>query len=218
VGVPDFLRRLRDAGLGSLPGTAAEVLDDEVRRVLCPGKVGTAQWAEVVEAAHRAGIPTTATIMFGHVDSPAAWARHLEVVRRLQERTGGFTEFVPLPFVHMEAPLYRQGRARPGPTWDEVVLLHAVARLALDGLVGNIQASWVKLGLDGAAALLAAGANDLGGTLAVESISAAAGAAHGSGVGAEDLQRVIRGAGRVPALRTTLYGQVEGAAAPHGAC
>ena len=218
VAVPDFLRRLRDAGLGSLPGTAAEVLDDEVRRVLCPGKVGTAQWAEVVEAAHRLGIPTTATIMFGHVDSPAAWARHLEVVRRLQERTGGFTEFVPLPFVHMEAPLYRQGRARPGPTWDEVVLLHAVARLALDGLVGNIQASWVKLGLDGAAALLAAGANDLGGTLAVESISAAAGAAHGSGVGAEDLQRVIRGAGRVPALRTTLYGQVEGAAAPHGAC
>jgi FO synthase len=217
VAVPDFLRRLRDAGLGSLPGTAAEILDDGVRRVLCPGKVGTAQWAEVVEAAHRLGIPTTATVMFGHVDSPASWARHLEVVRRLQERTGGFTEFVPLPFVHMEAPLYRQGRARPGPTWDEVVLLHAAARLALDGLVGNIQASWVKLGLDGAAALLGAGVNDLGGTLVEESISAAAGAAHGSGVSAADLRRVIRRAGRGPAQRTTLYGQVAGAAASHPA-
>ncbi len=213
VAVPDFLRRLRDAGLGSLPGTAAEILDDGVRRVLCPGKVGTAQWVEVVGAAHRLGIPTTATVMFGHVESPASWARHLEVIRRLQERTGGFTEFVPLPFVHMEAPIYREGRARPGPTWDEVVLLHAVARLALDGLVGNIQASWVKLGLDGAAALLRSGANDLGGTLVEESISSAAGAAHGSEVSAADLQRVIRGAGRVPAQRTTLYEQVAGAAA-----
>ena len=209
VAVPDFLRRLRDAGLGSLPGTAAEILDDGVRRVLCPDKIGTAQWVEVVAAAHRLGIPTTATIMFGHVESPASWARHLEVVRRLQERTGGFTEFVPLPFVHMEAPLYRQGRARPGPTWDEVVLLHAVARLALDGLVGNIQASWVKLGLDGAAALLAAGANDLGGTLMEESISRAAGAAHGPAVvaggpgggdprrrpGARPAHHPVRGAG-----------------------
>jgi len=213
VPVPDFLRRLRDAGLGSLPGTAAEILDDGVRRVLCPGKIGTARWVEVVEAAHRLGIPATATIMFGHVDSPASWARHLDVVRRLQERTGGFTEFVPLPFVCMAAPLYRRGRARPGPTWDEVVLLHAVARLALDGLVGNIQASWVKLGLDGAAALLGAGANDLGGTLMEESISAAAGAAHGAAVSPEDLERAIRGAGRVPARRSTLYELVEGAPA-----
>ena len=205
VAVPDFLRRLRDAGLGSLPGTAAEVLDDEVRRVLCPRKIGTAEWVEVVAAAHRLGIPTSATIMFGHADSPASWARHFEVVRRLQERTGGFTEFVQLPFVHMEAPLYRQGRARPGPTWDEVVLVHAVARMAFDGLIGNVQASWVKLGFDGAAALLAAGANDLGGTLMEESISRSAGAAHGSAVSAEDLERLIRAAGRVPARRTTLY-------------
>jgi FO synthase len=213
LGIPvvEYLRRLRDAGLGSLPGTAAEILDDPVRQVLCPEKISTAQWVQVVAAAHRLGIPTTATIMFGHVDSPASWARHLEVVRRLQERTGGFTEYVPLPFVHMEAPLYRQGRARPGPTWDEVVLAHAVARLALDGLVPNIQASWVKLGLDGAAALLRAGANDLGGTLMEESISRAAGAAHGPGVSAGDLEEAIRGAGRVPARRTTLYGP---AAAP----
>nr|MCU0280252.1 5-amino-6-(D-ribitylamino)uracil--L-tyrosine 4-hydroxyphenyl transferase CofH [Acidimicrobiia bacterium] len=205
VTVPDFLRRLRDAGLGSLPGTAAEILDDEVRRVLCPDKLTTARWVEVVDAAHRLGIPTTATIMFGHIESPLSWARHFEVVRRLQEQTGGFTEFVPLPFVHMEAPLYRQGRARPGPTWDEVVLVHAVARLALDGLVGNIQASWVKLGLDGAAALLGAGASDLGGTLMEESISRAAGAAHGPAVSTGDLEEAIRGAGRVPVRRTTLY-------------
>jgi FO synthase len=143
--------------------------------------------------------------MFGHVESPLSWARHFEVVRRLQEQTGGLTEFVPLPFVHMEAPLYRQGRARPGPTWDEVVLIHAVARLALDGLIGNIQASWVKLGLDGAAALLGAGASDLGGTLMEESISRAAGAAHGPAVLPGDLEEAIRGAGRVPVRRTTLY-------------
>ena len=217
VSVSDFLRRLRDAGLGSLPGTAAEILDDEVRRVLCPDKLTTAQWVEVVAAAHRLGIPATATVMFGHVESPLSWARHFEVIRRLQEQTGGFTEFVPLPFVHMEAPLYRQGRARPGPTWDEVVLLHAVARLALDGLVGNIQASWVKLGLDGAAALLAAGANDLGGTLMEESISRAAGAAHGPAVSTGDLEEAIRGAGRVPVRRTTLYGAPAAAPAPRGA-
>jgi FO synthase len=143
--------------------------------------------------------------MFGHVDSPASWARHLGVVRRIQETTGGFTEFVPLPFVHMEAPIYRQGRARPGPTWDEVVVVHAVARLAFDGLIPNLQASWVKLGLDGAAALLRAGVNDLGGTLMDEGISRAAGAAHGSGVTPEAMERAILAAGRVPARRTTLY-------------
>ncbi len=203
--VSGFLRRLRDAGLGSLPGTAAEILDDAVRRALCPDKIDTARWTEVVVAAHRLGIPTTATIMFGHVDSPASWARHLGVVRRIQETTGGFTEFVPLPFVHMEAPIYRQGRARPGPTWDEVVVVHAVARLAFDGLIPNLQASWVKLGLDGAAALLRAGVNDLGGTLMDEGISRAAGAAHGSGVTPEAMERAILAAGRVPARRTTLY-------------
>ena len=207
LGVPvgEFLRRLQDAGLGSLPGTAAEILDDGVRRVLCPDKIDTARWAEVVVTAHRLGIPTTATIMFGHVDSPASWARHLGVVGRIQEETGGFTEFVPLPFVHMEAPIYRQGRARPGPTWDEVVLVHAVARLAFDGLIPNLQASWVKLGLAGAGALLRAGVNDLGGTLTDEGISRAAGAAHGSAVTPEAIEGAIRAAGRVPAERTTLY-------------
>jgi FO synthase len=214
VGVGDFLRRLKDAGLGSLPGTAAEVLDDEVRRVLCPDKIDTTRWVEVVTAAHGLGVPTSATIMFGHVDSPAAWARHLEVIRRTQERTGGFTEFVPLPFVHMEAPIYRRGRARPGPTWDEVVLVHAVARIALDGLFGNVQASWVKLGLDGAAALLGAGCNDLGGTLMEESISRAAGAAHGCGVTAAGMEEAIRAAGRVPARRSTLYAVAEGSPTP----
>lgn len=205
IGVGEYLRRLKGAGLGSLPGTAAEILDDGVRRLLCPGKIDTARWTEVVVASHRIGLPTTATIMFGHVDSASSWARHLEVVRRIQEATGGFTEFVPLPFVHMEAPIYRQGRARPGPTWDEVVAVHAVARLALDGLIDNVQASWVKLGLDGAAALCRAGVNDLGGTLMDEGISRAAGAAHGRGMTPEDLESAIHRAGRVPARRTTLY-------------
>ncbi len=215
LGVPvgDFLRRLKEAGLGSLPGTAAEILDDGIRRVLCPDKIGTARWVEVVVAAHRLGIPTTATMMFGHVDSPASWARHLVVVRHIQEETGGFTEFVPLPFVHMEAPIYRQGRARPGPTWDEVVLVHAVARLAFDGLIPNLQASWVKLGLEGAAALLRAGVNDLGGTLMDEGISRAAGAAHGAGVTPGAMEEAIRAAGRVPAERTTLYELPTGAPA-----
>ena len=215
LGVPvgDFLRCLKEAGLGSLPGTAAEILDDGIRRVLCPDKISTARWVEVVVAAHRLGIPTTATMMFGHVDSPASWARHLAVVRHIQEETGGFTEFVPLPFVHMEAPIYRQGRARPGPTWDEVVLVHAVARLAFDGLIPNLQASWVKLGLEGAAALLRAGVNDLGGTLMDEGISRAAGAAHGAGVTPGAMEEAIRAAGRVPAERTTLYELPTGAPA-----
>ena len=215
LGVPvsDFLRCLKEAGLGSLPGTAAEILDDGIRRVLCPDKISTARWAEVVVAAHRLGIPTTATMMFGHVDSPASWARHVLVVRHIQEETGGFTEFVPLPFVHMEAPIYRQGRARPGPTWDEVVLVHAAARLAFDGLIPNLQASWVKLGLEGAAALLRAGVNDLGGTLMDEGISRAAGAAHGAGVTPGAMEEAIRAAGRVPAERTTLYELLTGAPA-----
>jgi FO synthase len=205
VGVSDYLARLRGAGLGSLPGTAAEVLDDRIRSVLCPGKIGTAEWIRVVAAAHDLGIPSTATVMFGHIDSPQVWADHFEVLRRLQARTGGFTEFVPLPFVHMEAPIYLEGRSRPGPTWDEVVLVHAVARIAFDGLIPNIQASWVKLGLDGAASLLWAGCNDLGGTLMGESISRAAGGAHGSEVGSMELEGVIRSAGRLPMQRSTLY-------------
>lgn len=205
LGVPEFLSRLRDAGLGTLPGTAAEILDDGVRRHLCPDKITTAQWAYVMETAHGLGLRSTATMMFGHVDGPASWAEHFEVLRRIQRKTGGFTEFVPLPFVHMGAPIFLRGRARPGPTWDEVVLVHAVARIAFDGLIPNIQTSWVKLGLDGAARLLDAGCNDLGGTLMDESISRAAGASHGQMVGTGDLEATITSAGRAPARRSTLY-------------
>jgi FO synthase len=201
-----YLERLRDAGLASLPGTAAEILDDEVRAVLCPDKVATAQWLEVHDTAHRLGLRSTATIMFGHVDTPGSWARHLLRLREQQQRTGGFTELVPLPFVHMEAPVYLQGRARPGPTFREALLVHAVARLALHPWITNIQASWVKLGRDGAAAALRAGANDLGGTLMNESISRAAGASHGQELSPEAMEALIRSAGRVPRQRTTLYG------------
>ena len=201
-----YLARLRDAGLASLPGTAAEILDDEVRAVLCPDKVNTAQWLEVHETAHRGGLRSTATIMFGHVDTPRSWARHLLRVRELQQRTGGFTELVPLPFVHMEAPIYLKGRARSGPTFREALLVHAVARLALHPWITNVQASWVKLGLDGAAAALHAGVNDLGGTLMNESISRAAGASHGQEMPPERMEEAIRAAGRVPRQRTTLYG------------
>jgi len=157
--------------------------------------------------AHRLGLRSTATIMFGHIDGPESWAEHIEVIRRIQRQTGGFTEFVPLPFVHMGAPIYLRGRARPGPTWDEVVLMHAVARIAFDGLIPNIQASWVKLGMGGAAALLNSGCNDLGGTLTDENISRAAGASHGRTVGAGDLEAMVSAAGRVPQQRTTLYGR-----------
>ena len=204
----DYLARLKAAGLGSLPGTAAEILDDEVRAVLCPDKISTAQWLQVMEAAHEVGLRSTATIMFGHVDGYRHWARHLLRVCELQLRTGGFTEFVPLPFVHMEAPIYLKGQARKGPTFREAVLMHAVARLVLDPLIPNIQASWVKMGPDGAALCLEAGANDMGGVLMDESITRAAGAVHGQQVCADDMQRIIRGAGRVPLQRTTLYGQV----------
>ena len=208
LGVPldEYLARLRDAGLASLPGTAAEILDDEVRRVICPDKVTTAQWLGVHDAAHRAGLRSTATIMFGHVEGPRSWARHLLAVRDQQRRSGGFTEFVPLPFVHMEAPIYLRGGARPGPTFREALLVHAVARLALHPWITNVQASWVKLGRDGARAALAAGCNDLGGTLMNESISRAAGASHGQELPPEAMEQLIRSAGRVPRQRTTLYG------------
>jgi FO synthase len=208
VGMPlrDYLTRLKAAGLSSLPGTAAEILDDEVRAALCPDKIGTAQWLQVMETAHDVGLKSTATIMFGHVDGYRHWARHLLRVRDLQERTGGFTEFVPLPFVHMEAPIYLRGRSRKGPTFREAVLMHAVARLVLDPVIANIQASWVKMGPDGAALCLAAGANDMGGVLMNESITRAAGAVHGQELSAENLQHLIRAAGRIPRRRTTVYG------------
>ncbi len=209
VSVRELLRRLMEAGLGSLPGTAAEILDDEVRLHLCPDKIRTAQWAEVMVTAHELGLRATATIMFGHIDDPRSWARHLEVIRSIQRRTGGFTEFVPLPFVHMGAPIYLRGRARPGPTWDEAVLIHAVARVAFAGLIPNIQASWVKLGLDGGRRLLEAGCNDLGGTLMGEVITRSAGAAHGQEVTPEEFRAVILEAGRVPARRSTTYEVLE---------
>jgi FO synthase len=208
LGLPleEYLKRLRDVGLASLPGTAAEILDDDVRRVICPDKVTTAQWLEVHDTAHRLGLRSTVTIMFGSVEGPRSWARHLLAVRDQQERSGGFTEFVPLPFVHMEAPIFLKGLARPGPTFREAVLMHAVARLALHPSITNIQASWVKLGLDGAQAALRAGANDLGGTLMNESISRAAGASHGQEMPPERMEEAIRALGRTPRQRTTLYG------------
>jgi FO synthase len=208
LGLPldEYLGLLKDAGLASLPGTAAEILDDEVRRVICPDKVTTEQWLEVHDAAHRAGLRSTTTIMFGSVERPRSWARHLVALREQQKRTGGFTELVPLPFVHMEAPIYLRGRARPGPTFREAVLMHAVARLALHPYIANIQASWVKLGVAGAQAALNAGANDLGGTLMNESISRAAGASHGQEMPPEGMDEAIRAIGRESRQRTTLYG------------
>ncbi len=209
LGVPleDYLGALRDVGLASLPGTAAEVLDDEVRRVICPDKVTTAQWLRVHDTAHRVGLRSTTTIMFGHVDGPRSWARHFIALREQQRRTGGFTELVPLPFVHMEAPMYLKGMARPGPTFREALLVHAVGRLALHPWITNVQASWVKLGVEGAQAALRAGANDLGGTLMNESISRAAGADHGQELSPEAMEAAIRAVGRTPRQRTTLYGE-----------
>jgi FO synthase len=201
----DFIAELRDAGLGSLPGTAAEILDDEIRAIICPDKVKTAEWLEVMEAAHNAGLRSTVTIMYGHVERYEHWARHLLRVRALQQRTGGFTEFVPLPFVPMETPISLKGRARLGPTWREAVLMHAVARLALHPVIPNIQCSWVKLGPEGAAACLDAGCNDLGGTLMNESISRAAGASFGQEMPPESMETLIRSLGRTPRQRTTLY-------------
>jgi FO synthase len=208
LGLAEYLRRLREAGLGSLPGTAAEVLDDEIRRVICPDKVTTDQWLEVHDTAHRTGLRSNNTIMFGHVEEPRNWARHLLRVREQQRRTGGFTEIVPLPFVHMEAPMYLQGRARPGPTFGEVLLMHAVARLVLHPWVTNVQVSWVKAGPEGVAQALRAGVNDLGGTLMNESISRAAGAGFGQELPPERMEELIRSCGRVPRQRTTLYAEV----------
>jgi FO synthase len=202
----DYLSRLKDAGLATLPGTAAEILCDDIRAIICPDKLTSAEWLQVMREAHGLGLRSTATIMFGSVESPAHWARHLLAVRALQAETGGFTEFVPLPFVHMEAPLWRQGRARSGPSWREALLMHAVARLALAPLIPNIQASWVKLGRDGAVEALRAGANDLGGVLMDESITRAAGGVNGQQMDAEAMQAAIRSAGREPRQRTTLYG------------
>lgn len=200
-----YLRRLQAAGLRSLPGTAAEILDDEVRAVLCPDKITTEEWLECHRVAHEVGLRSNVTMMFGAVERPLHWARHLLRTRDLQRRTGGFTEFVGLPFVHMAAPIYLKRAARRGPTWREVVLVHAVARIAYAGVIDHVQASWVKLGLAGAGQLLAAGVDDLGGTLMDENISRAAGASHGQRVDDADLRAVAETAGRRLVRRTTLY-------------
>jgi FO synthase len=210
LGLPirSFLAQLEAAGLSTLPGTAAEILDDEVRAIICADKVNTAEWLDVARTAHSLGLRTTSTIMYGHIEHPLSWARHLMALRDLQAETGGFTEFVPLPFVHMEAPMYLRGAARRGPTFREAVLMHAVARLALHPHITNIQTSWVKMGPEGAAACLEAGANDLGGTLMNESISRAAGTEHGQEFPPEAMEDLIRSIRRAPEQRTTLYGAV----------
>jgi FO synthase len=201
-----YLERLREAGLASLPGTAAEILDDEVRAELCPDKLNTAEWIEVMHAAHAVGLRSTATIMYGHIERPSNWARHLLRVKNIQRQTGGFTEFVPLPFVHMEAPIFLKSGARMGPTFREALLMHAVARLVLHPHITNIQASWVKLGEEGTRRALQCGVNDLGGTLMNESISRAAGAAHGQELEPQRMEALICSANRISRLRNTLYG------------
>ena len=205
LSVREFLLALKEAGLGSLPGTAAEILDDEIRAIICPDKINTAQWLAVMREAHSVGLQSTATIMYGHVEQLRHWARHLLRIRDLQEHSKGFTEFVPLPFVPMEAPLYLKGRARSGPTFREAVLMHAIARLILHPHIQNIQTSWVKMGTEGVKLCLNAGANDLGGTLMNESITRAAGAEHGQELEPVQMEALITDLGRKPQQRTTLY-------------
>jgi FO synthase len=206
VDLGDYLRALMERGLKTLPGTAAEILDDPVRAILCPDKVSTAEWLEVHETAHGVGLRSNITIMFGSVEAPRSWARHLLVTRELQERTGGFTEFVPLPFVHMATPIFLRGNARRGPTFRETLLMHSVGRIAYRGLVPHIQVSWVKVGAEASRQILSAGADDLGGTLIDENISRAAGAAHGERMWVEDLEAIVAPLGRPLVQRTTLYG------------
>jgi FO synthase len=207
LGLKEYLSCLRDEGLGSLPGTAAEILHDPVRQLICPDKLTSAQWLEVVGMAHAVGLRTTATIMFGHLERYTDWAIHLMRVRDLQSKTGGFTEFVPLPFVAHEAPMYKRGHARPGPTFREALLMHAIARLTLSPGIRNIQASWVKMGPGGLREALKAGANDLGGTLMNESISRAAGAMHGQEMTVDEMHVMAASLGRRPTRRNTLYGE-----------
>ncbi|MHB8465912.1 MAG: 7,8-didemethyl-8-hydroxy-5-deazariboflavin synthase, partial [Acidimicrobiales bacterium] len=206
----DYLRRLMAAGLKTLPGTAAEILDDEIRAVLCPDKITTDEWLYAHRTAHDVGLRSNITIMFGSIEQPVHWARHMVRTRSLQQETGGFTEFVPLPFVHMATPIYLQRRARRGPTFREALLMHAVARIAYHGVIPNIQASWVKMGSQGVSQLLQAGVNDLGGTLIDENISRAAGASHGQMMDEAAFAAIVAGlpAGRRLEQRTTLYGRV----------
>jgi len=206
----EYLTRLKEAGLKSLPGTAAEVLDDEVRQILCPDKISTDEWLDCHEAAHAVGLHSNITIMFGSIEEPRHWANHIVRTRNLQKRTGGFTEWIPLPFVHMASPIYLQKQARRGPTFRENLLMHSVGRIAYHGLIDNVQVSWVKIGIEGAQQILKAGANDLGGTLMDENISRAAGAQHGQGLIEEDFRGLVRPLGRTIRQRTTSYGEADG--------
>src|SRR5712672_106249 len=201
----DYLQMMKDEGLGSIPGTAAEILDDRVRKELSPNKLPVARWVEIIMAAHELGIPTTSTMMYGHVEEPADWVRHILLLRSIQKRTGGFTEFVPLGFIHENTRLFKHGGARPGARREEHLRVHALARVLLHGAIKNIQVSWVKLGFETSLACLNAGANDFSGTLMEESISKAAGATFGEYVSPRDFRRMIRSIGRVPAERTTTY-------------
>ena len=205
ISLKEFLQHLKSAGLSTLPGTAAEILDDEVRKSLCPDKINTSQWLEVMRTAHQVGFKTTATIMYGHIESPLHWSNHLTAIRELQLQTGGFTEFVPLPYVPMEAPMYLKGKSRRGPSFREAILMHSISRIAFENLIGNIQTSWVKMGQDGVRACLNAGANDIGGTLMNESITRAAGADHGQEWHPSDMEEAILSMGRTPKMRTTNY-------------
>ena len=201
-----YLRRLMDAGLASLPGTAAEILDDEIRKDLCPDKINTEEWLEVHRTAHKIGLRSNVTMMFGSIEHPRHWVKHLLLCRDLQKETGGFTEFVGLPFVHMASPIYLQEKSRRGPTFRETLLLHAVARIAYNKVIPNIQASWVKIGFEGVRQLLQSGVNDLGGTLIDENISRAAGAQHGQMVKKSDFETLVKPLGRELVQRNTLYG------------
>jgi 7,8-didemethyl-8-hydroxy-5-deazariboflavin synthase CofH subunit len=201
----DYLRMMKDEGLGSIPGTAAEILDDRVRQELSPNKLPAARWVEIITAAHKMGIPSTSTMMYGHVEEPADWVRHILLLRSIQKCTGGFTEFVPLGFIHENTRLYRHGGARPGAKREEHVRVHALSRVLLHGAIKNLQVSWVKLGFETSLACLQAGANDFSGTLMEENISKAAGATFGEYVSPEEFRTKIRSIGRVPAERTTIY-------------
>ncbi len=207
TGMPlrDYLRMMKDEGLGSIPGTAAEILDDRVRQQLSPNKLPVARWIEIITASHELGIPTTSTMMYGHVEEPADWVRHIQLIRAIQKRTGGFTEFVPLGFIHEKTRLYKHGGARPGAEHDDHLRVHALSRVLLHGAIKNIQVSWVKLGFDVSLDCLRAGANDFGGTLMEESISKAAGANFGEYVSPEEFRRMIASIDRVPAERSTTY-------------
>ena len=207
TGMPlrDYLRMMKDEGLGSIPGTAAEILDDRIRLQLSPNKLPVARWVEIITTAHELGIPTTSTMMYGHVEEPADWVHHLFLLRSIQKRTGGFTEFVPLGFIHQNTRLYKHGGSRPGAVRDEHLRVHALSRVLLHGSIRNIQVSWVKLGIDISLASLQAGANDFGGTLMEENISKAAGATFGEYVSPEEFRSHIRKIGRVPAERSTTY-------------